>query len=351
MQFHEILIFMAKTVRLKDIAEKAGVSISAVSKALQGSSEIPDETASKITKIANELGYHPNNSARSLRLGKSMRIGVIVPNNGYSYNQVLNGIDAAIRKYGYTSVLINSQDDPELEKSAIRELLSMPVDGIIAVPNYMSNYDSLRIPIVFISRYPYYPLPDVPSRPADESYVITNDYMGQKLAAAHMISCCGENQFLLLGSNDLNSVAGIKERIRLEGYRAALQEANLPYHPDRVIFGADSLTNAYALCMDLCQKAKPPFGLCVTNDYIAIGIMRAIYASGLRIPEDVSVIGFDDFDISEYLNPPLTTVHCSRYSLGSHAVHQIMDLLSNKGLKQTIRTVLQPELVIRSSTK
>ncbi len=341
---------MAKTVRLKDIAEKAGVSVSAVSKALQGSTEIPEETRAKITQIANELGYHPNNSARSLRLGKSMRIGVIVPNNGYSYNQVLNGIDATIRKYGYTSILINSQDDPELEKSAIRELLSMPVDGIIAVPNHISNYDHLNIPMVFISRYPYYPLPDVPSRPADESYVITNDYMGQKIATSHMISCCRENHFLLLGSNDLNSVAGIKEHIRLEGYRAALQQANIPYDPSRVLFGADSLTNAYSLCMELCQKAAPPFGLCVTNDYIAIGVIRAIYASGLRIPQDVNVIGFDDFDISEYLNPPLTTVHCSRYSLGSYAVQHMMDLLSSKDPKRAIRTILQPELVIRAST-
>lgn len=338
-----------KTVRLSDIANKAGVSVSAVSKTLNGSSEIPAATQERIMAIARELNYHPNFSARSLRLGKSRIIGVIIPNNDFSYNQVLTGISKALQDTDYTPIFISTKDDPEYEKAAIKKLLSIPVDGILSVPVSMDSYKKVLVPVVFMSRYPYRDTKTGKIRKTDDNYVITDDYEGQKLATSKLIDICGENIYILLGSDNLKTVAGIKEHIRLCGYRQALEERSIPFNPDRVFWNTTSLENACRITEEVYKITSPPFGLMVANDYFAIGVINSLTRHGLNIPKQVKIIGFDDLEMAAYLTPPLSTIHCSRYTLGTCAIQHMLSIIQNKN-REAIQTIFQPEYKARSST-
>lgn len=337
-------------VTLKDVSKKAGVSVSAVSKALKDSPEIGEETKARIISIANEMNYHPNTSARSLRLGKTNRIGVILPNNSYSYNQVLNGISEVALQNDFVVVTVSIADDPQREKKAIDGLISMPVDGILAVPIHLDNYDHVSVPVVFMSRYPYRDSDSFFSRRINDSFVITDDYSGQRLATRELIRTCGEKLFILLGSDDTDSVAGMKESIRLNGYKDELNASGIPFDAGRVERRIITLEDGYKAASMICKKAEPPFGICVTNDFVAIGVIRAAVENGLRIPEDVKIVGFDDFDFSGSLNPPLTTIHCSRFSLGSYATQNIISQIRSHLGSRAVHTILQPQLIKRQSS-
>ena len=148
---------MSTKVRLIDIAQAAGVSVSAVSKALGNSSELPQATKDRILDYANRLGYRPNFTARSLRLGRSNLLGVLIPDitNAY-YASILKGIEAKARSYGFTTIITITNEDSEIEKNTLDAFLSVPVDGILSVPIDLNNYAPLEIPLVLLSRYPFF---------------------------------------------------------------------------------------------------------------------------------------------------------------------------------------------------
>lgn len=335
---------------LASIAKKAGVSISAVSKALKGSSEIKEETRMRILSIAEELRYLPNFSARSLRLGKSQLIGIIIPNNAYSYNHLLAGIENELNNKDFSAITITTRDDPAYEKTAIDKLLSIPVDGILAVPQVLKNYDHLPVPVVFMSRYPY--RNHITGKPTHthDYFVITDDFLGQKLATQKILSVCGMDHFLLLGESNLKTVAGIKERIRFCGYREALEEANFLYEDSRVFWDITTLEKARETTINICNQTSTPFGIMAVNDYFALGMINAITECRLSIPDQVKIIGFDNFEFAEYLSPALSTIHCSRFTLGTCATQHILSILKNKNTDQVIQTVFQPRYIQRSTT-
>ena len=338
-----------KTVRLLDIATKAGVSVSAVSKTMNGSDEIPETTREKILSIAREMDYHPNFSARSLRLGRSRIIGVIIPNNDFSYNHVLSGISKALEETDYTPIFISTKDDPKYEKSAIKKLLSIPVDGILSVPVSMDSYKNVFVPVVFMSRYPYRnPRTGEPVR-TNDNYVVTDDYEGQRIATTELIKECGGNVYIFLGSENTRTVAGIKEHIRLSGYKKALEEQDIPFDEGHVYWNTTSLENACENTRKLLERVKPPFGLMVANDYFSIGVISTLLKNGYSIPDDVKIIGFDDLEMASYISPTLTTIHCSRYRLGSCATQHLVSIIQSKNTGEAIQTIFQPKFVKRSS--
>ena len=184
---------MSTKVRLIDIAQAAGVSVSAVSKALGNSSELPQATKDRILDYANRLGYRPNFTARSLRLGRSNLLGVLIPDitNAY-YASILKGIEAKARSYGFTTIITITNEDSEIEKNTFDAFLSVPVDGILSVPIDLNNYAPLEIPLVLLSRYPFfegisYPAHAIPNK--EFNYVLSNDFKGQYLATNHLLSC------------------------------------------------------------------------------------------------------------------------------------------------------------------
>jgi len=227
-------------VRLVDIASRAGVSISAVSKALQDKSEIAPETKERIMAIAKEMGYQPNTMARSLRLGRSDLIGVIIPDNTNPYySYILKGIEEKAKENGFTIIITNTMEDAETERQSIHTIVGSSVAGILAVPVNLKNYKDLSTPVLFLSRFPYreysgYNKNNIPVW-EQQSYILSDDFEGQRIATEHLIDKGLRDIYLCLDTNSLDTVRGVKTRIRLEGYRNALEIAGIPYDKNKVL--------------------------------------------------------------------------------------------------------------------
>lgn len=345
-------------IRLKDISEKSGYSVSTVSKALLGKADIGEETREQVISIAREMGYKPNSMARYLRLGQTNLIGIIIPDNRNPYySLILKEIETIARENGYTTIIATADEDEELERTVLDTMLSLSVDGIIAVPAYLDNYTDVTVPTIFISRFPYRAV----SRRElvnisyevnhDYSYVVNDDYYGQKLAAAHLMDIHGDNVHLMLGVREGHCSTIIKDSIRLDGFYDALMERLLPFDPDKVLWRSDTIQSTYESTLALCGRAKLPFGICLYNDRVALGAIRAIHDLGLRIPQDVAVIGFDDLEFSAYSTPRLSTVRSAKFSMGSHATLQLVKMLGQPTDEpQIVHTALQPDLIVRESS-
>lgn len=341
-------------VRLSDIAKAAGVSVSAVSKSLADSPQISAETKQKVRKIADEMGYHSNSLARSLRLGKSNLLGVIIPNNDNPYySGILQGISEHITN-DYNVIIANSGEDAERELSAIRSLLSIPVAAILSVPVKIANYDDVSVPLVFLSRYPYralsaqYPQ-SAPSK--TYSYIVNDDYEGQRLAVSPLAERGFQNIYLFLDTDELENAAAIKSFARLDGYKQGLKENGIPFDAKKVTFHIDSIESCFAATNQIC-KAHPEgnFAICTANDFTTLGAIAAIKQNDLSIPEQVALIGYDNIESGAYFSPPLTTIHVATKELGHYGAMHIRELLNRESqFPQTIATVLQPTINHRKS--
>lgn len=346
---------MSTKVRLIDIAQAAGVSVSAVSKALGNSSELPQATKDRILDYANRLGYRPNFTARSLRLGRSNLLGVLIPDitNAY-YASILKGIEAKARSYGFTTIITITNEDSEIEKNTLDAFLSVPVDGILSVPIDLNNYAPLEIPLVLLSRYPFfegisYPAHAIPNK--EFNYVLSNDFKGQYLATNHLLSCQLQEVYLILGEASNKVVAGMKSAIRLSAYKEALKENQVPFDPSKVFYHGDVFSSVYDITDQICKTARRPFAISLTNDSTAVSAYSAIFKNGLSIPKDVQIVGYDDIEISRHFFPELTTIHSAKQSIGEQGVSLIADFIgSDKPNRSKIRTIFDPYLIERQTT-
>lgn len=347
---------MSAKVRLIDIAKAAGVSVSSVSKALKDSPEISQDTKDHILAFADQLGYRPNFMARSLRLGRSNLLGVLIPDitNPY-YASILKGVEAKARSYGLTTIITITNEDPAIEQEALNAFLSVPVDGILSVPINLSNYTSIKSPLVFLSRFPFrtdlsYAPRSVPR--TDFHYVLSDDFQGQYLATKHLLDCGMEDVYLLLSKSTPKFVSSMKNSIRLSGYQKALEEYHIPYNPDKVFYYHKTDAPIPEFIHHLCQNTSSPFGLCLLNDSVASEVIGTLYEHGRRIPEDVQLVGYDDVEVSKHQLPPLTTIHSAKQSIGEYGVSLINDIINRPSpTKAKIHTIFDPYLVVRKSTK
>jgi len=180
---------------------------------------------------------------------------------------------------------------------------------------------------------------------------LSDDFEGQRIATEHLIDKGLRDIYLCLDTNSLDTVRGVKTRIRLEGYRNALEIAGIPYDKNKVLFNINSTENGYNCAKKLCSEVAMPFGLCLTNDRTAMGAHRAFKEMGVLVPEDVKMVGYDDIELAAYLTPALTTVHSAKYSMGVQGATQLIDLINGryKGQQRT-HIILGPYLVCRETT-
>ena len=346
---------MKKTIRLIDIAEAAGVSVSSVSNALKNSDEIPVATREKIMNVASKLGYRPNFTARSLRLGRTNLLGILVPDNTNSYySTILKGIESKARSFGLSTIIANTNESIEEEKYVLNTFLSLPVDGLLSIPVSLDNYKDITIPLAYISRYPL-SSPDSPSDTGniirDSNYILCNDSQGQFLATRHLIDCGLKNIHLFLGEESLNTVAGVKSQLRLSGFKKALSMAGCAFHPSQVHYQINNSDDSYQATAALCRTANFPFGICLTNDMCAPGAISAVNKHNLIIPKDVQLVGYDNIDLAQFFTPSLTTIHLAKQSMGENSVALINDIIQkNTPAQAKIHTVFEPFLVERDST-
>lgn len=332
---------MPRPPSIKDIARMAKVSHPTVSRALQNSSLVKAETAARIRRIAEEAGYRASAVARGLVTRKTKTIGLVVTTVGDPFaSEVVCGIEQAANDHGYAVFLADSNADPEREKKVVRELAERRVDGILVTSSrvgalYLSLLREMMVPIVLLNDQ--YPGEFVHS-------VMINNIDGMRAVVDHVISL-GHRRIAYVGA--VNGYQTDTERFA--AYREALQAAKIPVSGELVVHGDGMPGTAKNVTERLLAQHERPTAICCYNDMTALGAMRAIRASGLKIPEDVSVTGFDDLFFSAYMEPPLTTVRQPMRRMGQLAMESLTKLMAGRQAGRQVVWV-EPELVVRSST-
>jgi DNA-binding LacI/PurR family transcriptional regulator len=325
---------------IKDIARLARVSHPTVSRALQNSPLVNADTAAKIRKIADETGYRASAVARGLVTRRTRTIGLVVTTVADPFaSEVACGIEQAANDHGYAVFLASSNADPERERKVVQALAERRVDGIIVTSSrvgalYLPLLKKMNVPIVLVNdRYPG----------AFVYSVMIANQEGSRAAAEHLIGL-GHRRIAYVGDRQGYQ----SEAERLAGYREALAAAGIPFVDELAVEGDGRSEAAIEAMSGLLALAAPPTAVCCYNDMTALGAMRAIDARGLRVPEDVSVTGFDDLFFAANLQPPLTTVRQPMRRMGEMAMEVLFKLMS--GEESVAQIKVEAELIVRGST-
>ena len=326
-------------VSIKDIAKAAGVSHSTVSRALSDSPLVKEETKRRIQRLAREMGYSPSAIARSLATKRTYTIGLVVTTIADPFvADIVRGVEEVALDKGYSVLLSNSNADPQREMAVVKTFHERRVDGVIVTASrvgdlYLPLLEEIGAPIVLINNL------------RDGKYVYsvaTDNVHGAELATRYLIE---------LGHRRIGYIAcPNKERSnrdRLEGYRRALREANIAFQPALVARGDGKVEGGREGMRQLLFLSPPPTAVFCYNDLTAIGAMMAVKGAGLRVPDDVSLVGFDDIAMASYVDPPLTTVRQRKYEMGRLAMEMLLNILSGEEATKSI--VLQGELIVRKS--
>lgn len=328
---------------LKDLADKLGVSIATVSRALRNSHEVGEEMTQKVKKLAKELNYRPNPFAQSLRKEAPRVIGVIVPNLvTHYYAAVLDGIEDYASKLGYSVISSNSHEDHEREAQALDNFLNMHVEGIIAclaqdTTDY-SHFEQLHemgVPLVFFARCC---LEDMFSQ------VVGNGDVAAQKATQHMIETGSRRVAFIGGPNHLDMV-----RRRKHGYLEALRENRIPIDRDLVVCDKIDFDVARNATLRLLEGENPPDAILAFNDIITYAAFDAIKSKGLRIPEDVAIIGFTDGDTAAFVTPRLSAIMDQAHVQGTKACQLLMKSIN--GDEKIYKEVVPMILKIRESSE
>lgn len=328
---------------LKDLADKLGVSIATVSRALRNSHEVGEEMTQKVKQLAKELNYRPNPFAQSLRKEAPRVIGVIVPNLvTHYYAAVLDGIEDYASKLGYSVISANSHEDHEREAQALDNFLNMHVEGIIAclaqdTTDY-SHFEQLHqmgVPLVFFARC---------CLEGMFSQVVGNGDVAAQEATQHMIETGSRRVAFIGGPNHLDMV-----RRRKHGYLEALRENRIPIDRDLVVCDKIDFDVARNATLRLLEGENPPDAILAFNDIITYAAFDAIKSKGLRIPEDVAIIGFTDGDTAAFVTPRLTAIMDQAHVQGTKACQLLMKSIN--GDEKIYKEVVPMILKIRESSE
>lgn len=329
-------------VSLKDLAKELGVSIATVSRALSNSPEIGEDMRERVKALAQKLNYRPNPFARSLRREAPKVIGVVVPNLvTHYYSAVLDGIEDEAAKDGYSIISANSHEDYQLEAKAIDNFISMHVEGIIAclaqnTTDY-SHFEALNkigIPLVFFGRT---------CLPEKFSNVTANGDEAAQMATDHLIETGSKRIAFIGGPNHLDMV-----KRRKHGYLESLREHRIPIDRDLVACGSIDYDVAMEATLKLLDSSDPPDAILAFNDIITFAAFTAIKQRGLRIPDDVALIGFTDDVHAAYVTPKMSAIEDQSHLMGTTACRMLLD---NIGGDKRIKCAKVPQkLVIRETS-
>jgi len=321
---------------IADVAERAGVSTATVSRVLSGVGVAREPTRQRVLAAARELDYRPSGIARALKRRETRTLGLLVTDLGNPfYPQVVSAIESAAHERGYGIVLSNGGDDPERELEHLDLLVERRVDGIIVASSRMTGRHA-----AFLRRSPV-PIVLVNSTAAGSGIpaVATAHRRGAEMAAAHLVGL-GHRRIGHIGAPSEHAAAAQREA----GVRDALVRL-----PDPVVVQGDGHVEGGA------RAAEGLIGSGVTaiacyNDLTAIGALRTLRRAGCHVPQQLSVIGFDDIEMAAWTDPPLTTIRQPTGELGRWAVDRLLDALNGSGSNGAEPRELEPELVVRAST-
>ena len=331
---------LSVTPTIKDVADLAGVSVTTVSHALNQTRYVNHELVRRVQNAIKSLGYRPNALARGLRRKETRIFGVVMPDNSNPYfAELARSIEDACFEKGYSVILCNSDENPVKEQAYLSLLVEKQVDGIVFVASE-NDCSALRIvrdrdiPVVVLDRE----LKDVPY----DSIVVDNRQGGRQ-ATSHLIAGGHRRIGCICGPQHLTSA---KER--LQGYRDAISDARLPHDPRLIHAGNFHIGTGYTAMEKLLGLSDPITAVFASNDLMAIGALRAIAALTLRVPDDISIVGFDDVSFAMYTEPPLTTITQPLGEIGKLATELLLGRVSgdHRGPR---RYCLATGLVVRAS--
>lgn len=332
-------------VRMKDIARDLGVSVVTVSKVLRNIPEIGEETRRRVLKRMKELDYQPNDAARSLATGRSLMMGLIVPDLVHPFfAQIAKGASRVFRQQRYGLVISSSEQDPDLEKEEIRQMLARRLD-VLLIASAQWRVDSFRR---IEAQQKQYVLVDRRFEGLAAHFVGTDDVAAGRLATAHLIEK-GCSRIAHLGGTDISTAMD-----RLRGYREALAEHNLIAPSDYVLRRDHSDDKGdlagYEGMKALLDLTPRPDGVFCCNDPMAMGAMEAALDSGVRVPEDLCIIGCGNVKYARMLRVPLSSVDQNSEGLGEQAASLALELAKTRSSLRPKSVLLTPTLVEREST-
>ena len=310
-------------ITIKDIAKETGFSVSTVSRALNNI-HVDEKTRNIVLECAERLDYHPNYNAQSLKVKKSRTIAYLIPDiENLLYPSLASAIEQEARLLGYSLLLCNTFDDPEFAKRYVNELKSRYVDGFIFST---AMADPSQNEAIHILKNEHYPCACI-MRGSDDNLdsVVVNNVKGSEIAVDYLVSNGLRNIVYLSGSMQLQLY---KER--LEGYKNRLSHYGIAVSDRNVIPGFDeSLCIGYKAIRKFLAEGNRPDAIYAASDPLALEAMKAVCDSGLRVPDDISVIGFDDLPVSSLCNPGLTTVSQPFKEMGRFVVRKLVSMIEN----------------------
>ncbi|PAR32734.1 substrate-binding domain-containing protein [Vibrio metoecus] len=326
---------------MKDIARLAGVSTSTVSHVINKSRFVSDEIAERVNNAAQQLNYAPSALARSLKMNRTKTIGMLVTTSTNPFfGEVVKGVERSCYHKGYNLILCNTEGDNQRMKASINTLLQKRVDGLLLM---CSTLEGERLDV--FDRYPDIPVVVMDWGPIlfASDKIQDNSLQGGYMAAKHLIEC---------GHKEIGCITGPlirhQAQMRYEGYKRALAEAGIAINPDWIVESDFECEGGYQAFEKLYERGKLPSSLFVCNDMMAMGVIQAASQRGLRVPDDLSLIGYDDVHIAKFMTPALTTIHQPKYRLGKAAVDTLLYRLENPDTTAQV-VQLEPTLVVRSS--
>jgi LacI family transcriptional regulator len=330
-------------VTLNDIAARAGVSASTASRVLNGQAaqyRISSETEQAVRRAAHDLNYRANHLARGLRLRKTHTLGVVAPDlSNPFFAHIIKRVQSAAHGHGYSLVVCNTDESLDLEVEQVSLLHRKRVDGLIAMPvgqryGHYQDWVEKGVPLVLVDRC---------SDEVEAPGVAVDNYRGAYEATEHLIAAGHRRIALIQGLPGTST-----NTARVRGYRDALGAHGLPVDEALIVGGDFRQQNGYVETKLLLQRPHPPTALFATSDLITLGALDALAEEGATVPDDVSLLSFDDFDFAPHLKCPLTTVWQPKEMMGELAVKLLVEQL-NDGARAARRIVLRPRLVVRES--
>ncbi|AEC17541.1 substrate-binding domain-containing protein [Gallibacterium anatis] len=324
---------------MKDIARIAKVSTSTVSHVINNTRYVSDEIREKIMKVVNELNYTPSAVARSLKVKETKTLGMLVTaTSNPFFAEVVSGVEQYCNQHHYNLIISSIDGNEQRLQQNIQTLIQKQVDGLLLMysdtRHAMVEQLNLNLPIVVMDWWPT-------ELNADKIY--ENSEFGAYLATKTLIEQGHKNIAIITGKLDKSLAHN-----RLLGYQKALQDAHLPINPDWIIESHFDFEGGVEGMKKLLQITPRPTAVFACSDTIAVGVYQVAWQQGLRIPQDISVIGYDNIMLAQYLTPPLTTIHQPKAELGKLAVETLLERIKSPDLEYKT-TMLQPQLIWRAS--
>jgi len=329
-----------KRPTISDVAARAGVSKTTVSHVINNTRFVEEETRQRVLQAIAELGYRPSVAARSLTTNRTETVGVIVSDSSnYFFAEVLSGIEEVLRPANYALLVCNTAEILEREAHYLDLLMRQRVDGIIAAAtsqrwDILTGFEMRHMPIVFVDRR---------FEGLEGPFVGVDNRKGTYLGVSHLIECGHRRIGILAGFQRLSTM-----RERLAGFRQALQEHDIPLPEEWVVTSPLSIEGGRQAMRQILSLPERPTAVFLNNNLLSLGALLAIKELGLRCPEDISVIGFDDHPWATVSDPPLTVVRQPAQQIGQVAARMLLSLINGEEIRES-HVILDCEVIVRQS--